>query len=195
MDDAEREPEGPEGREPTPAQARDFERLIPIVVELAVRRARWVVGEAAAKDIAQNVSIALWQEWQAAPDNFEERTLLEKFVAKAVRTGVKDHLRANRRRERRQWTFAIGYERSVRLSTDTEGQLAERELLRLVKACLLAMPEPQRRAFLLHRQEDWSHEKIGQHLGASARTARRYVALATDELTALVEQYLQEGGR
>lgn len=69
---------------------------------------------------------------------------------------------------------------------DTETIVATREQLQLVRTILLELPERNRRAFLLHRIENWPIARIADHLGLSTtrtwelvRASYRQIVLRT----------------
>lgn len=195
MDDAEQEPGGPDDGESTAEQREELNQLTSIVFEMALSYALSGVGSLTAKDIAQDICIALWKQWLKSPAQFRPPENLRSYVASAVRRGIRGFLRARGRQSAREKVFAVAYENAASQAMNTQLVVYQRELRRRVLRALRAMSRPRREVFQLAKKDGLRQAEIAKRRGLSIRTVQHHVANVSRELKALADQYRQEGAR
>src|SRR5882672_4574146 len=129
-----------------------------------------VGDEHEAREVAQEAYVRVLQLDQPGTVSF-----LQAYLFKTARNIAIDRARQRLSRGRLdQMDAAAG-------SVDTvtpEQWFMGKEDLAVFQRAMFELPEHYRRAFTLHRFEEWSHENIARDLGVQARTARYYIAKA-----------------
>ena len=126
-----------------------------------------VRDEQEARDVAQEAYIRVLQLNEPGAVSFL-RAYLFKTAANIAAN------RARQRATRRRLDTADGSSEPIDPLSPERRALAEEELAVLRRA-LFELPPKYRRAFVLHRFEEWDVGRIGTELAVSARTVRHYI--------------------
>jgi RNA polymerase sigma factor (sigma-70 family) len=129
-----------------------------------------VGDEHEAREVAQEAYVRVLQLDQPGTVSF-----LQAYLFKTARNIAIDRARQRHKRGR--------LDRMGTLGEDVDTMTPERwfmgeEDLDVFRRALFELPEAYRRAFTLHRFEEWSHGDIGRDLGIQPRTVRYYIAKA-----------------
>ncbi|HEV8081559.1 MAG TPA: RNA polymerase sigma-70 factor [Chitinophagaceae bacterium] len=120
----------------------------------------------AARDIIQNVFISLWERRQSAEIEFPAA-----YLQQATRFQVFKAIRASK-------ADASFYRRLTDVSATIifEKPLLFKELLQLLHKILEELPEDQRRAFLLNRNDGLSYREIAAEMNISTKTVEKKIS-------------------
>jgi RNA polymerase sigma-70 factor (ECF subfamily) len=163
------------------------------VMNLAFRTLRDLTE---AEDLAQNVFI---QVWKAAP-RYEPTAKFSTWLFTIARNLCLNEIRRRTRHpaESLDQTRDDADDQPLyqvedkRVATATE-QLLRGELVEKVDAALAALPENQRTALLLCRQEELSYEEIAAVLDCSLSATKSLIHRARETLKLKLKPYLQTG--
>lgn len=130
-----------------------------------------------AKDVAQEVFLALWQRrlvWRATGS-------LRAFLLGAARNLARNHSR--RWREVRVESFESPLiPADAHISSNPADALREEEVERLFRAAVAALPPRRREVFLLARVHGLSHQEIADTMEISVQTVANQMSNALAEL-------------
>jgi RNA polymerase sigma factor (sigma-70 family) len=129
-----------------------------------------VGDEHEAREVAQEAYVRVLQLDQPGTVSF-----LQAYLFKTARNIAID--RARQRLSRGRLDRMDAAAGSVDTVTPEQWFMGKEDLAVFQRA-LFELPEHYRRAFTLHRFEEWSHENIARDLGVQARTVRYYIAKA-----------------
>lgn len=156
------------------ALAEVYDQYAPVVHGVALR----LVGATAARDVTQEVFVALWQH----PLSFDpQRGSLRTFLSLAARRRAIDLLRRQGRGERREERAA--HQASVPPPDVEEAALAMVVGERL-RAAVAALPEGQRRAVELAYFDGLTYRQVAARLGIAEGTAKSRLRLGLAHLAA-----------
>ena len=143
---------------------------------------RMTQARSCAQDVVQESFLSLWRS-----DSYcAEKGSVRNFVLGIVRNRAIDALRQERRRgaqERSDEAAVAGL--SARDRTDDE--VEQREVQRLLRGALAALPEPQQRALELAFFEGLTHAEIAQRLDAPLGTIKGRIRLGLNKLRAQID--------
>lgn len=177
-------------REPKHAPLAAFEALCLTARPIAVAIARRAVSDHDAEDVAQDLLLELWKQWNADPAYFAEPGSLEQWVVAVAKHDTLDLLKAEERRDERQYQFAAAMERVLHQSTHPELIAQAREREDDLDRALRALPKRRREAVLLVRADGLSHEEAGEKMHISPETVHRHVCLALADLREALAHHL-----
>lgn len=163
------------------------------VLNLAFRTLRDLTE---AEDLAQNVFV---QVWKAAP-RYEPTAKFSTWLFTIARNLCLNEIRRRSRHpaESLDQTRDDADDQPLyqvedkRVAPATE-ELLRGELVEKVDAALAGLPENQRTALLLCRQEDLSYEEIAAVLGCSLSATKSLIHRARETLKLQLKPYLQTG--
>jgi RNA polymerase sigma-70 factor (ECF subfamily) len=157
---------------------------------------RTLRDETEAEDLAQNVFV---QVFKAAPRH-QETAKVSTWIFTIARNLCLNELRRRRRHpaESLDAPPADGdgpppLQAVDRATTGPTESLLRRELEEKVEAAIAALPENQRTALLLCREEELSYEDIAAVLGCSLSATKSLIHRARETLKARLKPYLQTG--
>lgn len=128
-------------------------------------------NEQEAREVAQEAYVRLLQLHQPGTVSFLRAYLFRTAANLAV-----DRVRQRSNRERLDRS---GPEREFIDQLSPDRRLMAAEELAVLEQALRELPPPYRRAFILHRFEDWSTTEVARELGVRERMARKYISRAT----------------
>jgi RNA polymerase sigma factor (sigma-70 family) len=129
-----------------------------------------VGDENEAREVAQEAYVRVLQLDQPGTVSF-----LQAYLFKTARNIAID--RARQRHNRGRLDRMDADAESVDTVTPEQWFMGEEDLA-VFRRALFELPGHYRRAFTLHRFEEWNHENIARDLGVQARTVRYYIAKA-----------------
>ncbi|MFB6248217.1 MAG: RNA polymerase sigma factor [Salinibacter sp.] len=136
-----------------------------------------------AHDLTQETFAQLWE----GRDRVNDVDSLQAYIFRIARNRVYDHRRAERRRRSRR------AERSKELSAGPperpDGEVRARALHAKFREWIEDLPERQREALLLSREQGMSHEEIAQVMDISPNTVNNHIVKAMATLRDRVDQY------
>jgi RNA polymerase sigma-70 factor, ECF subfamily len=143
---------------------------------------RMTQARSCAQDVVQESFLSLWRS-----DSYcAEKGSLRNFVLGIVRNRAIDALRQERRRgaqERSDEAAVAGLPARNR----TDDEVEQREVQRLLRGALAALPEPQQRALELAFFEGLTHAEIAQRLDAPLGTIKGRIKLGLNKLRAQID--------
>lgn len=149
-----------------------------------------------AEDLAQNVFV---QAWKSA-DRYQATAKFSTWLFTIARNLCFNEIRRRVRHpaESLDQTRDDSEEQPMHQVVDKRIAAAPDEMLRgeledKVDAALLALPENQRTALLLCRQEELSYEEIAEVLGCSLSATKSLIHRARETLKAKLKPYLHSG--
>ena len=133
----------------------------------AFLRARGVRDEHEARDVAQEAYIRVLQLDQPGAVSF-----LRAYIFKTAA-----NIASNRARQRAtRYRLDSGDEPGEPIDgLSPERRVLAQEEVAVLRLALLELPPKHRRAFVLHRFEEWGVERIAAELAVSSRTVRHYL--------------------
>jgi RNA polymerase sigma-70 factor (family 1) len=137
-----------------------------------------------ANDIAQDTFLALWNNRH----NAEKIMHLTAYLCTHVKFMVHKHLR----RMKVEDAYAIYLKQKSHIdasSAEQEEYLGLKELQSTIHDGIERLPQQQRRAFKLSREEGLTHEQIGQLMGISKKTVKDYIVRSIAFLRPYVKHY------
>ena len=157
---------------------------------------RTLQDETEAEDLAQNVFV---QVYKAAPRH-KETAKVSTWIFTIARNLCLNEIRRRSRHpaesldhateERESHTPLQVADRATPGPTDL---LLRRELEQKVEAAIAGLPENQRTALLLCREEELSYEDIAAVIGCSVSATKSLIHRGRETLKALLKPYLQSG--
>ena len=145
------------------------------------------VGDAAeAEDLAQETFVRLYR----ARRKYRPTAAFSTFLHRIVVNLCLNELRRRRRHPTEPLDEAVGTEAA--LTSGPENAVAQRELARQVRAALLRLPEAQRMATVLRRDEDLSYPDIARAMGCSVSAVESLLHRARLNLRKYLRDYLEE---
>ncbi|MCF2502112.1 RNA polymerase sigma-70 factor [Dyadobacter sp. CY107] len=143
-----------------------------------------------AEEIVQDIFTRLWKDRASLKIDY-----LDRYLFSAVRYEVIDHLRTALPTQ--EYQEALDQLQEIQ-DTGTEGTILMNDLLDIIDAGLMVLPDKTREVFKLYRFENWSVKKIADHFQISERTieyhlsrAHKYIkAYLTDILVLFLACYL-----
>jgi DNA-directed RNA polymerase specialized sigma24 family protein len=173
-----------------PDSASD-EALRAIIVRGEAIAREWV-GERHAREIAQGIAIAYWEQLRdgRAPVVRD----LDAWLARAIRRQILDDRKVGRRQEAREHQAAATVHHGQQSHLHPAGGVEEEELIALLGRALAEMSAQQ--------GADWKHVYTGGHgaamrraaeRGATVEAVQRNVQRATTSLLDVARQYLNTG--
>lgn len=136
-----------------------------------------------AHDLTQETFAQLWE----GRDKVEDIDSLKAYVFRIARNRVYDHQRTEQRRRSHR------AERSEELSAETpqmpDKEVSVRDLHAKFREWIEGLPERQREALLLSREQGMSHEEIAQVMDVSPNTVNNHIVKAMSTLREHVDQY------
>lgn len=149
-----------------------------------------------AEDLAQNVFV---QAWKSA-DRYQAAAKFSTWLFTIARNLCFNEIRRRVRHpaESLDQTWDDSEEQPMHQVVDKKVVVAPDELLRgeledKVDAAVMALPENQRLALLLCRQEELSYEEIAEVLGCSLSATKSLIHRARETLKAKLKPYLHSG--
>jgi RNA polymerase sigma-70 factor (ECF subfamily) len=136
---------------------------------------RWERDERRAEELLQDVFV---QVWRALPDFRGESALSTWIHSIAVRTAM-DRARHDRRRE--------GRERAAGADRPAAAEPVAAEAVDLERA-IAALPDGQRRMFILHAIEGYRCREIADRMGVTTGTVQSQVFRAREKLREVLER-------
>jgi RNA polymerase sigma-70 factor (ECF subfamily) len=130
-----------------------------------------VGNDAEAREVAQEAYVRMLQLDKPGAVSY-----LRAYLFKTAANIAVDRARQRITRARLEQGEAAGVESVDRLSPDR--CLMAHQDLALVEQALFELPPRYRRAFVLHRVEDWSTGQIAWELGVNKRMVRNYISRA-----------------
>jgi RNA polymerase sigma-70 factor (ECF subfamily) len=140
---------------------------------------------AAARDIAQDVFVRLWD----ARESLDPDQSLEAYLYRTARNLAYNHRRNNETRSKKE--DDVRRDSNVRPAAPSppdeaaEGQWLEERL----RTWIAELPDRQREALVLSRFEGLSHDQIASVMDISARTVNNHIVRALKRLRARVDDY------
>jgi RNA polymerase sigma-70 factor (ECF subfamily) len=129
-----------------------------------------------AHDLTQETFAQLWE----GRDRIDDVDSLQAYIFRIARNRVYDHRRKERRRRSRR------AERSDELSAEPpqrpDGEMSARTLRANFREWIEDLPERQREALLLSREQGMSHEEIAQVMDVSPNTVNNHIVKAMSTL-------------
>jgi len=157
---------------------------------------RTLRDETEAEDLAQNVFV---QVFKAAPRH-QETAKVSTWIFTIARNLCLNELRRRRRHPTEpldplpdDHETHAPIQAADRVTPGPTETLLRRELEEKVEAAIAALPENQRTALLLCREEELSYEDIAAVLGCSLSATKSLIHRARETLKARLKPYLQTG--
>ncbi len=131
-------------------------------------------GGAAAEDLTQNVFLKIWYNRH----RLNEVSSLDSFIFAMSRNEACDYLRRNQ--------TELKYARAKHAAGDPECEMNftyDTDVMRrAVSDVLEKMPAQRKRAYLLSREDNLTHEEIAERMNISKRTVDRHISLALEDI-------------
>jgi len=156
---------------------RAFEALFRLLSERVFRYVRGMTGEeSTAHDITQDTFVRLW----SARTRLADVENVEAYVFQAARRLVYNRTRDERVRRENE---ALLRRDDLDAHPPAPDDELDSDLLRdLLNGWIADLPERQREALTLHREEGMSHETIADVMGISKNTVNTHIMRAMDTL-------------
>jgi len=154
---------------------------------------RFVMNREDAEDLAQEVFVEVYRSL----DKFREESKLSTWIYRIAVTKSLDHLRRMKRKKRFSSLKRIigiddpAEELPSSSSDNPEQTLAEKENLAVLQQALNALPENQKTAFLLSKQDGYSNSEIAEILQTSVSAVESLVHRAKKNLHDRLHNYYQ----
>ncbi|MBM3422813.1 MAG: sigma-70 family RNA polymerase sigma factor [Chlorobi bacterium] len=154
---------------------------------------RFVMNREDAEDLAQEVFVEVFRSL----DKFREESKLSTWIYRIAVTKSLDHLRRMKRKKRFSSLKRIigiddpAEELPSSSSDNPEQTLAEKENLAVLQQALNALPENQKTAFLLSKQDGYSNSEIAEILQTSVSAVESLVHRAKKNLHDRLHDYYQ----
>lgn len=152
---------------------------------------RFVMNREDAEDLAQEVFVEVYRSL----DKFREESKLSTWIYRIAVTKSLDHLRRMKRKKRfSSLKRIIGIDDPAEdlpssSSDNPEQTLAEKENLAVLQHALNALPENQKTAFLLSKQDGYSNSEIAEILQTSVSAVESLVHRAKKNLHDRLHDY------
>jgi RNA polymerase sigma-70 factor (ECF subfamily) len=142
-----------------------------------------VRDEALAHDLVQETFARLW----TARERLTEVESLPAYLFQIARNRVYSNQRSAKTRRARRAEYG-------RMSPDAPAPLPDadvgaRDLRRQMRAWIEELPERQREAFILAREEDLSHDEIAEVMEISPNTVNNHIVKAMETLRERLREY------
>ncbi len=128
----------------------------------------------AAEDLTQNVFLKIWY----SRHKLLEIKSLDSFVFIMSRNEACDYIRRNKIELKFGQTTVSLEESECEIQFDYDKEVIQRT----VSNTLDKMPAQRRRAYLLSREENLTHEEIAVRMNISKRTVDRHISMALDDI-------------
>ena len=158
--------------------------------------ARMLRDETEAEDIAQHTFVQVWK----SAHRYEVSARFATWLFTIARNLCFNEIRRRSRHSADSLDAPLSEddESSVRQVPDPTSLMASDllsrgELVQKVDEAIHALPESQRTALMLCRDEEFSYEEIGQVLGTSLSATKSLIFRARETVKARVKQYLKTG--
>jgi len=164
-----------------------FENLVNTHGRLVLNVAMRILGDAdLAKDVHQEVFLAVWQRWHSYNGQVHWNAYL-------YRVAVRKAMELTRRR--RAAPIPDDSVEPAVAAAEPDMNLRVDELRQKLTAALAKLPERQAEVFVLSRIEGLDHAAIAEILGCSPNTVRVHLHRAVRQLAREMSGYLDESNR
>lgn len=158
------------------AFSRYYEDTMPWLVPY-IRRLTNDIEEA--RNIAHDTFVKLWSQ----REQIDPRQSLDGFVSKIAANATLDLMRKKRSHSKYHGEQAF-LQTDGDHAADASVLAAEMELL--IETALRNMPPKRRKVFELSRQKKMTYDEIAAELGLSPHTVRNHMALALEDIRAMI---------
>jgi RNA polymerase sigma factor (sigma-70 family) len=152
----------------------DDDAIVIDIARIAERRAREIVGEQRARDLAHDVVLECLVKLRAGTWKVAVSSL-QAFVCRMVRRRAIDAVRRSQRSDVRNGEHARERREGAHAWMSPELAMEERELLELHGRTLASLPSGCRRAYVMVREEEATYEAAAERLGLSPATVNVHV--------------------
>lgn len=180
----------------TASRERFFRQLVSEHQEMVVNTCyRFVFNREDAEDIAQEVFVEVFRSLE----NFREESKLSTWIYRIAVTKSLDHLRRLKRKKRfSSLKRLIGAgdpaeELAAPAGITPPAELERLERTRALQDALDTLPDNQKSAFLLSKQEGYSNQEIAELLGTSVSAVESLVHRAKKKLQEQLESRYRRG--
>jgi RNA polymerase sigma-70 factor (ECF subfamily) len=148
------------------------------------RFVRGMVGDdALAHDLVQDTFTKLW----TAREKLSDVDSLPAYLYQIARNAVYSHQRSEQ--TRRDYQESYGRHRDGTWQRSPDDDLQSRELQSKMQEWVEALPDRQREALLLAREDDLSHDEIAEVMDISANTVNNHIVKAMKTLRHHLREY------
>ncbi|TCD48871.1 RNA polymerase sigma factor [Chlorobium sp. N1] len=173
-------------------QDEQFKRIVAEHQDMVVGTCyRFVFNREDAEDIAQEVFVEVYRSL----DRFREESKLSTWIYRIAVTKSLDHLRRLKRKKRfSSLKRMIGAEDpTVNIAAPAketpEEALEDTERVQVLQEALQSLPDSQKTAFLLSKQDGYSNQEIAEIMQTSVSAVESLVHRAKKKLQELLEEY------
>ena len=156
--------------------------LLNAVRTQALEQALKRVDTDSAQDIASLVTIRVWRMMRKNPSRLEGPTELERYVHTATRNALFDRKLKERRRMKRQYTFAMEREERNTIWQRPDGQLTFGNFSDATEDALSRIAPKLREAYRLVAEEGLTHAEAAGQLDVSEAALKSRLRRARTEL-------------
>lgn len=144
---------------------------------------RYLKSPILAQELVQEVFLKLW---------FNRKSLdTDRSLEAWLYTVAKNNLVNRLKKLSREWQALKQMEKSGEAFVNNiENKLQEAQYQELLQKAIQRLPEQQRRAFILSREEQLTYLEIGEQMGISALTVKTHISRALDS----IRNYFSEQG-
>lgn len=172
------------------ADARAFRMLVERHQNLVIGTVARMIGTADAEDVAQQVFLNVWK---SAPRWRPEAKFTTWLLTITKRLVFNETRRRVRTRLVPQSLEEDAFSEHPDGTPGPDCQMLSKELHQAVEAAMSALPEKERLAVVLRRQEGMAYEDIAEVLGVSLPAVKSLLFRARNTLKERLGSYLEEG--
>ena len=163
---------------PSGIHGRTFARRIQSVRRLALRLARRHVDEAAADDIADDITVAVWERLGQNPTFLDGSRPLPPIIHGMVRKTLLYRARSARNQGSRDAKHLEDRSKSIHTWMDPEAHLTAAEMEEIHRRALARIGPTERYVLALSREEGLTYAEIAERCGRSVNTVRKQIVSA-----------------
>ena len=145
-----------------------------------------------AEDVAQDVGVLLWKDWQENPKAFEDPEYLRSWVVRKTRGKVSNFLRAKRRERLRDTEFAETLDRAQAAWSEPVHAAQTRVITRAQAEALERLSERRRTCYVMKMTKGMTIEAIAVELHISPSTVEKHIAFASRALDDAERPHLED---
>ena len=148
---------------------------------------RYIGDRDEAYDITSKIFVSIWERRNLIDQkNLQEESSWERYLAKAVKLKIYDHLRSQERVD--SYLSTVARELSS-LDTTTEKQLSFSELEDQVSLFVSELPPRCKQVYQLSREKGLSNKEIATSLLISESAVKKHIAKALNHLKSQLTDY------